>query len=92
MKTSKSCKVTILGNEYSLVSNEPEEHVINSADVVDSIMKEIVNGSKITDGRHVATLAALRLASQVLMLEKEIQKRQKNEQFLIDYLDQEIVA
>lgn len=67
---NKKVQVRILGNEYCLVTNETEEHLVESARLVDSLMQEIVQGARV-DEKKAAVLAALRIASRALKSEAE---------------------
>lgn len=60
----KKYKVSILGEAYHIVSDEPEERVFAVAQQVDSCMKEIYSASSIQDVKRVAVLAALQFASK----------------------------
>jgi len=87
---AKSCKVTIFGDEYTLLSNETEAHVIESAKLIDSCMQEIASKAKISDGKKVAVLAALRIASRVLQLEAQQEKKEHQLKSLVQELDSEL--
>lgn len=71
-KKAQGCKVLIFGHEYSLVTTESENHIVQSARQVDAIMREIASPAVVTDERKIAVLAALRIASKMLKLEEDI--------------------
>lgn len=79
MNKNKNCKVHIFGDDYSLITNESEEHVKQAALMVDSLLKEIAGKGSIHQDKKVIVLAALQLASKTLLLQQELadQKSQK---------------
>jgi cell division protein ZapA (FtsZ GTPase activity inhibitor) len=96
-KKVQDCKVSILGQEYCLVTNESEEHIARAAQVVDSMMREIAHGAARVDEKKSAVLTALRIASKLLKGEDNlralevamcaIEEKQKN---LVADIDQEL--
>jgi len=92
MDKTKSCKVHIFGDEYALVSAEPEEHVLHAARLVDSLMKEIAGKAPLSGEKRIAVLAALRMASTVLQRESEIAEQRLQEQSLVDLIDKTLIA
>ena len=93
-KEKKSFKLHIFDDEFNLISDEPENHLNQAAQMVDSIMREIAHGATHPDKKKVATLAALQLASQLLqsknVFEKQREEQHKDEQRLMAHLDKEI--
>jgi cell division protein ZapA (FtsZ GTPase activity inhibitor) len=89
-KKNKSYKVTICGNSYALITNEPEDHVIKAAQRVDALIQEIVSKSPGVDEKKVAVLVALRLASHNLQLEAEATAQQHIKEQLVDIIDREL--
>jgi len=89
MSESKSYKVTIFGCTYTLVSDESEAHILQSAELVDTLMKEIATKSKIADSSKVAVLAALRVASKLISMESTVHTNDNNQKMLIDRIDKE---
>ncbi len=89
-KKTQSCKVTIGGSSYSLVTNEPETHVVSAAQLVDSLLKEVVGKSAAVDEKKSAVLVALRLASRVLLMEAEANEQRRTKEQLIKILDREL--
>lgn len=80
----KRYKVTICCQEYTLISSEHEEYILEAARLVDSTMQEIAGKSSVTDQQKVAVLAALHMATSV------VQARVVTEQQIRRY--QELVA
>lgn len=89
-KEVKSYKVNIFDDEYSLVTDESQEHISKSAAYIDSLMKEIAQKSSITDAKKLAVLAALRIASKTLNLEYYLTQRAEKEAELIEKLEQNL--
>jgi len=92
MSNVKQYKVTIFGDHYSLMSDESEESILKAASMVDSMMKEIADKSKIQDGKKVAVLAALRVASFLTTLESERESVKRHYQKLNDLIDPELFS
>ena len=88
-KEKKKYTVTIFGDQYVLVSDEVQEHVMRVAALVDSLMNQISEGAKITDPKKIAVLTSLQIADKLISLEEK-EKREK-EQFeqLARVIDQE---
>lgn len=64
MAEIRNYKVTIFGEHYSLMSDEPEAHVVGVAHKVDQLMKEIAAKMPQATTEKIAVFAALQLASQ----------------------------
>jgi Cell division protein ZapA. len=71
---SISYKVNIAGEEYNLISDEREEHVMQAASLVDSAVQAITQNMVTIDAKKAAILTALQMASTVLHTEQELQK------------------
>ncbi|HZW61886.1 MAG TPA: cell division protein ZapA [Candidatus Babeliales bacterium] len=89
-KKTRNCKVTIFGESYSLITSESTEHIIQAAQLVDSVMKEIASKASNADNTKCAVLAALRLASKSLLLEAEANHGKRKEEQLIEAIDREL--
>ncbi len=59
-------KVSLFGEVYSLVTDESESSLMNSASLVDHLMKELAQKTRCTDTKRLALLVALQLAQQQL--------------------------
>jgi|GEM_PF-696286 len=89
-----SYKVDIFGESYVLISDESADFVLNSALLVDELMREIVKKSARIETKKVPILAAVQLALQLVSLKHELvgfkHENEKNKQThitLIDKLD-----
>ncbi len=69
---TKKYKVTIFGESYVLVSDEPEGRLSRSTALVDALMQDIAQQSGITDVKKLAVLAALQVASTLARLEAHL--------------------
>lgn len=89
---AKSLKLRIFDKEYTIVSDESEERVKQTAYLVDSLMREIVEHAKKLPEERVAVLAALRLASQLLAIESKEKQATVKAESLNALLDRELAA
>jgi cell division protein ZapA (FtsZ GTPase activity inhibitor) len=87
---AKNYKITIFGDQYTLATDESEEHIIQTTRMLDAIMKEIAQASKLQDSKKVAVLAGLRLASQLVALQTEQSAVNAINKKLIDQIDREL--
>ena len=92
MEKTQRCKVHIFGDEYSLVTNEPAEHIVQAAHMVDVLMREISEKSAISQEKKVAVLAALRMASKIVALESEIAQERQKEKTIIEQIDKALLS
>lgn len=90
MDKAKSLKLRIFDKEYTIVSDESEERVKETASLVDSLMREIVEHAKKLPEERIAVLAALRLASKLLTIESNKQQEKLQSESLNALLDREI--
>ena len=80
--SKKTLEVIIVGEPYTLVTDESEEHILHAAQITDSTIRNIERAG-INDQKRVVVLAALQIASQFLKMERE-QKELLSDR---DYLD-----
>jgi cell division protein ZapA (FtsZ GTPase activity inhibitor) len=86
----KKYKVSLFGEAYTLISDEPEEHITASVHHVDELMRSITQSLQVTDSKKAAVLAALQLASRLLELEHRYHQKQYEHEKLIDLIDREL--
>jgi cell division protein ZapA (FtsZ GTPase activity inhibitor) len=89
-REAKSYKVSILGDQYSLVSDEPEGHIMQSALMVDSLLREIAEKSGSADTKKVAILAAIQLASRLVYAQIHIERENLQKEALFIRINQEL--
>ena len=73
----KKYKISILGESYSIVTDETEEHIVRSASLVDTYMQEIAQKLGSADIKKLAVLAALQSSSKLLHYESMLAKEQE---------------
>ncbi len=67
---AKPVEVVILGQVFSVVSEDGEDHVRRVASYVDDKMREIAAGGKVVSSFTTAVLAALNIASECHKLQQ----------------------
>jgi cell division protein ZapA (FtsZ GTPase activity inhibitor) len=82
-----SYRVVILGDEYAVISDESEEHVMESANYVHTLLQESMRKAPITSSKKIATLTALRLASTLIITEEAVKKYEERSNALVHYID-----
>jgi len=92
MKTKKRYTVQILGDEYTLVSDEAEAHVAQAAATVDELMRQLAESLQNVDPKKIAILTALRLASELLLAQESLQEIEQKKFALIDRINQELLT
>lgn len=86
----KKYKARIFGELYSISSDENEKFVASVVNTVDNYMKEIsLKSSGALDSKHVAVLAALRIAQELLELQGQLDKNQGHLEKIMMLLDEE---
>ena len=88
----RSYKINVFGDEYSLVSNESEEHMAQAASIIDVAMREIDQKARIGDAKKVAVLAAMRIVSKLLHLQKEMESNKEREAELVVRIENDIFS
>ncbi len=83
----KSYSVRIFDDHYTLISDESERHIEESASMVDSLMKEIAEKSTVTDPKKVAVLTALRIASDLAHMRAREGESGRKQDEIIEALD-----
>ncbi len=88
----KSYKVQIFGDDYTLISDESEQHIRKSAQLIDSLMTTIAHDSSINDPKKIVVLAALRIASVLLDIEQAAEEDDRKKAALIEDIEKELLA
>lgn len=86
---TKEYSVVILDKTYNIVSDEPKEHVIAIASLVDETMRSLLGEGLSMDQQRVM-LPSLQLASKILKLQEQLAVQQKRENALIEWTDHAI--
>lgn len=90
MREQKKYKITIFDQVYTIVSDESENHVMQSASTVDAQMREIFDKARTLEHEKIAVLTALKLASRLLETERKIKSVQECEKDIIELIDREL--
>ncbi len=64
--SAQKYKISLFGEVHAIISDDAEKLVLASAQLVDSLMKDIAAQSRCTDTKQLALLVALHLAQQKL--------------------------
>lgn len=59
--------VSVLDDTYSLISDEPEDHVRHAVELVDTCMRKLASKSSDIDIKKIAVLVAIQLASKTII-------------------------
>ena len=84
----RAVDVKIMGQTFTVASDEGEEHVRAVAALVDSKMRELSVGPRVVATANVAILAALNIASEY----KKLKEEQKVVQNAIDRLSSRVIG
>lgn len=85
-------KLTIFGDQYSVVSDESQSQVNQAADMVDKLMQEISAKLSQVDEKRIAVLVALQMASKVLALEHQMETTTEFHKELAERIENECIA
>lgn len=88
--TQKQHEISILGDRYMIMSDESTESVNMLTQKVDALMKDIASKTGLKDVRRIAVLATIKLMHQVQELEISLQKKDREESQLINYINQQL--
>jgi cell division protein ZapA (FtsZ GTPase activity inhibitor) len=80
----KSIDVEIFGENFAVISDEPEDRVIEASMVVDDLMKEYSAQAPHKEVRKLALLTALQLASKLVETEEILASKRNHDKELED--------
>jgi len=89
MQDLKKYQVNIFGESYTILSDESQKEINDTAAYVDSLMRETA-GKSSADAKKVAVFVALKIAKKMLELEAEKNRLQETEASLIKMIDEQI--
>lgn len=92
MMKPTSYKLSIGGDHYCIVSDESPDAIHKAALLVDSMVKEIATKASHVEEKRVATLAALQIATQLVLLESMVATNHQRQQKLVERLENECLA
>ena len=85
MNTSmKSIDVEMFGEHFTVISDEPEDRVIEASMVVDDLMKEYAAKAPHVEVRKLALLTALQVASKLVAAEEVLASKNSQDKALED--------
>lgn len=91
MTDSKKYKVTICGELYTIVSDEPEHQLLQAINLVDSMMQNALQtATTIVDQRKIAILTALSIASKLIAAEASLETIRITKEKLLERIDCEV--
>lgn len=91
MYEKKRYIVHILGDDYTIISDESENHIMASAKQVDDLMTDIFNKVSSADVKKLAVLAALRIASDLLHSQTQKQESDLKIKACIQKIEQTLI-
>jgi len=84
---ARPIQVVILGQVFSVTSDDGEEHIQRVARYVDGKMREIAAGGKVASAFTTAVLAALNIASECHKLQQNVAETEAAIDRLMERLD-----
>lgn len=92
MNGMKKHKVSIFGESYTLVSDESEELLAQSAKYIDELMRHLAEKSGLSETKRIAVLASLHVATQLRQVEVELERCAAKELELAQRIDDELLS
>ena len=89
MIETKKLTVEIFNDQYSLISDENRDQIIQSAALVDELMKETAKQSNIGEAKKIAVLVALRIATKLVDLETHVARYKDTQEKLVALIEKE---
>ena len=86
----KKYNVSVFGENYILLSDEPEDHVFSAAALVDKAMRDIAKKIQIIQPNKVAVLVAIQLASELINKRKDLDSVNNIGMQLLEQIDRQI--
>ncbi|MFZ4450615.1 cell division protein ZapA [Salibacterium aidingense] len=78
-KEKQRTTVTIFGRPYTIVGDEPPEHVMHVAEHLDQKMREFKEHNPYLDTTKLAVLTALNITDDYMKLKQSLENRERNE-------------
>lgn len=85
----KKYRAHIFGDTYAIISDEKETTILEAVKIVDSVMREIADGSQSVDHKKIAVLAALKIATRALHVEAIMDQERHLSNRIMNVLDNE---
>lgn len=90
MHEVKKYQLNILGESFTIVSDEPEQEITKAIGYVDSLMKEFSIKSCSADTKKIALLTAIKIACKMINIESEYEKLMDRENKIVSLIDKEL--
>lgn len=87
MSMQKNLKVSILGKNYCVSTDENEADIINAAELIDQLMKSKIEKKSMPE-ENVALIVALQLATDLAKNQRVLQQHERETSQLIALLEQ----
>ena len=84
----RTLEVIVVGEPYTLVTDESEEHILHAARITDSTIRNIERAG-INDQRKVIVLAALQIASRMLKMQDEQKALEEEKDHLNKWMERQ---
>lgn len=84
-------KVNIFDEQYTLISDESRQHIVDSAQKVDELIKKIITKSSSVDVRRAAVFASLQVMSELIKLQAEVEKKVFKQDQLLSRIEQALI-
>lgn len=88
----KKYEITILGESYTLVSDQGERNVQLAACKVNESIQEIMQKAPHLEQKKIIVLTALKIASMLTATEQSLEDMKDKSQTLLDRLDRDLAA
>lgn len=91
MQELKKYQINILGESYTILSDESDQAVNDAVSLMNSLINEITaKSSTSVDNKKVAIFVALKLASKLRDLQYKCKMVEEKEKLLIQSIDKEL--
>lgn len=83
----KKYRARIFGEVYAIVSDEPEDIILEAVKIIDNSMREIADKSQNLDAKKIAVLTALKIAVRALSIESAFKQEKQLSSRIMNVLD-----
>ena len=87
MNETKRYTVSILGESYTLLSDESNAHITQAANTIDKMLREILEKTTIDDPKRAAVLAAFRVTSKMIRMQADSAVQKEDCHKLVDLIE-----
>jgi cell division protein ZapA (FtsZ GTPase activity inhibitor) len=92
MNEAKNYTIEILGDQYTIVSDEVDEHITQTAAYLNALLHDVLSQDASIDHKKAVVLTALRITSDLIHLEREVHMVQSKGQQLVRTLDKHLCS